>query len=192
LVCYLAAQQLLTSLPGQAELRNQYTAFDKQGVLVAGSHSTADALIGQLSQCMGWLHTAELLYPAWTTHDLYNDVSSVLTTHLIEQGRALANYYTQQIIDEVQRDWRAGKITRGLTLFIPYLDERQYEMRNYRVVVIPTGRILFRPEFVVGACRVTQRHVRKDPTLSQGTRWQLLSQLDSLIQAFESGPHSPQ
>jgi len=42
---------------------------------------------------------------------------------------------------------------------------------------------------VVGACRLAQREVRKDPTLSQATRWQLLSQLDSLIQSFEMASH---
>jgi len=187
----VAAQQLLISLPGQTDLPSHYTAFDKQGRLISGSHSTADALIGQLSQHMDWLHMAEQLYPGWTTHALYNDTASLLTDHLIEQGRALADYYTLQIIDDVRRDWRGGRITRGLTLFIPYLDERHYRMKKYQVVVTPVGRILFRPEFVVGACRVAQQHVRKDTALSQATRWQLLSQLDTISQAFEVEFRSP-
>jgi hypothetical protein len=59
------------------------------------------------------------------------------------------------------------------------------------VIVIPTGRILFRPEFVIGTCRLAEREVRKDPDLSQSTRWQLLSQLDSITQAFENEIRSP-
>ncbi len=188
---YLAARVLLTSLPNQVDLRRHYTAFDERGGQIIEPDSTADALIGQLSRRMDWLRTAEQLYPAWTTHDLYNHAAALLTAHLIEQGRALANYYTQQIIRDMRQEWRAGKITRGLTLFIPYLDERLYRMQKYKVIVIPTGRILFRPEFVIGACRLAERDVRKDPDLSQSTRWQLLSQLDSISQAFEVEIRSP-
>jgi hypothetical protein len=190
LTCYLAAQALLTSLPDQADLHDHYTAFDEHGVRTAELNDD-DALIGQLSRRLDWLRTAEWLYPAWTTHDLYNSASALLTAHLTDQGRALANYYTQQIINDVRQAWRAGKITRGLTLFIPYLDERLYRMKTHKVVVIPTGRILFRPEFVIGACRLAERKIRKDLNLSQSTRWQLLSQLDSITQAFEVEIRSP-
>jgi len=186
LTSYLAAQQLLTSLPGSADLYTNYTPFNKQGQLIVADHTTADALLAQLSQYMDRLHMAEQLYPGWTTHGLYNKVSTLLTTHFVEQGRALANSYTREIVSEIRQHWQAGKIARGLTLFIPYLDERRCRMEKYKVVVIPTGRILFRPEFIIGACRVSQHHVRKDPELSQATRWQLLSQLDSIIQAFET------
>lgn len=191
LTCYLAARALLTALPSQADLRDNYTAFDERGVRAAERYATADALIGQLSRRLDWLRTAEQLYPAWTAHDLYNNASALLTAHLIGQGRALANYHTQQIIHDMRQAWRAGRITRGLTLFIPYLDERLYRMKEYKMVVIPTGRILFRPEFVIGACRLAERDVRKDPTLSQSTRWQFLSQLDSITQAFEVEMRSP-
>jgi hypothetical protein len=191
LTCYLAAQALLTALPSQADLRDYYATFDEHGVRAAERSATADALIGQLSRRIDWLHTAEQLYPAWTTHDLYNNAAALLTAHLIEQGRALANYYTQQIIHDVRQAWRTGRITRGLTLFIPYLDERLFQMRKYTVIVIPTGRILFRPEFVIGACRLAERDVRKDTDLSQSTRWQLLTQLDSITQAFEVEIRSP-
>ncbi len=187
LVCYLAAQNLLLALPGPDDLRDRYTAFGPQGVLQV-DRAAADAYLIDLARSLEHLTLAEQLYPGWTAHALYNDAAAALTTHLIKQGRALAAYYTRQMVDDIHQAWQAGKLTRGLTLLIPYFDDRRYHMEAYRVVVVPTGRILFRPEFVVGACRLAQREVRKDPALSQATRWQLLSQLDSLIQSFEIAP----
>jgi hypothetical protein len=105
---------------------------------------------------------------------------------LTQQGRALANYHTRQIIAEIQARWQSREVIRGLTLRIPYLDEKHYRMTVCEVVVIPTGRIPFRPEFILGACRVEQQKVRKNPQFSQSTRWQLISQLDAIIQAFET------
>ncbi len=191
LTCYLAGQEIIVSLPNEPTLREHYTAFEKQGQLRVSDLNSAVAVVEHLSRFVHALHQIEELYPAWQTHDQYSEKHALLTTHLIDQGRALANYQTQKIIQDIQMSWKTGEMTRGLTIFLPYLDERQSNMEEYKIVVIPAGRILFRPEFIVGACRVTERQVRSDSNLSQATRWQLLSQLDTIIQAFEAQSYSP-
>jgi hypothetical protein len=191
LTCYLAGQQMLSSLPDEDDLSTRYTGFDGQGILLADGMNTAAAIVEKLSRFVHSLNLIEALYPAWRTDDSFSEKHALLMTHLIRQGRALANCHTQKLIREILTAWKAGELTRGLTIFLPFLDERQCRMDEYRIVVIPAGRILFRPEFVVGACRVAERKVRVDSDLSQATRWQLLSQLDAILQAFEDETHFP-
>ncbi|HEX3050474.1 MAG TPA: hypothetical protein VHP83_07455 [Aggregatilineaceae bacterium] len=186
LTCYLAAQQLLFSLPDEQTLQRDYTGFDQKGNLLTPNIQAAEAVVERLVAFLHLLHQIETLYPAWAAADRFSETHALLTTHLIHQGRALANFHTQKIIRDIMTAWKSSELTRGLTIFLPYFDEHHYRMEEYKIVVIPQSRILFRPEFVVGACRVSERHVRSASNLSQSTRWQLLSQLDTIIQAFES------
>ncbi len=191
LVAYSAARQILDlHIPDIAFLRKDYTVFDRHGHLLALNDNDAESAIGQLSRFVEWMHTVEKLYPGWTASDRYNETYSQITDHLAEQGRFLATYYTERMIEDLTGRWRRGELARGLTLFIPYLDEHHYRMDIYRVVVVPNARIPFRPQFVVSACRVAQREVRQDPRLSQGTRWQLIAQLDRIVRAFETRPEA--
>ncbi len=186
LAAYTAARHILVAhLPSIARITGDFAAFDDHGERLALSDTKADATIRHLCQYVEWLHVVERLYPGWTASDPYNEIYSTITGQLTEQGRALAHYYTVRLIDELMARWRRGEIARGLTLFIPYLDEQRYQMDTYKVVVVPNARIPFRPQFVVSACRVAQREVRLNPRLSQATRWQLISHLDQLIHAFE-------
>jgi hypothetical protein len=181
LIGYLVGKLLF----GQISSSGYSAAFDADNHLMV-SEAIAEETVRHLCQDMERLKMIEQLFPGWTADDTYNETSSLLATRLISQGRALAEYYTRQIIGDLAGRWQKGEIIRGLTLYIPYLNERLYIMERHQVVVIPTGRIAFRPEFVLGACRVAQQEVRKNARLSQATRWQLISQLDSIIQAFEA------
>jgi hypothetical protein len=172
LVEYIAAREIL--MRHVPDLDQPLQTIDGQ----------AETRVNQLSQYIQWLHTVEALYPGWTSADLYNEKYGQLVDLLTDQGRALAHQYTGDLIREVQESSRGG--LRGLTLFIPYLDEQLYRMTTYEVVVIPRSRIPYRPQFVVSACRIAQQEVRKNPRLSQSTRWQLVLQLDRVIQAFEA------
>ncbi len=194
LVSYLAAERLLEArLPDSKPLLADYKAFElhKRNLLL--SEAQADNIVYKLSNLVEILNLIENLYRGWTASDTYNEYYSLIISHLTEQGRALASYYTDQMINEVMEKARAGSIARGLTLFVPYLDERLYQMAKYKLVVMPVGRIPFRPEFIVSACRVAQRDVRHNQQFSQPTRWQLISALDRIIAAFDhlSGIEAP-
>ncbi len=189
LLRYMAAQYIVTHrIPPIEAIHSDYVAFDAQGHCITNDMPAADKLVVQLSQYLDWLRIAEQLYPGLAASNSYDEIHAQLISQITEQGRALATCYTEQIITDLRAQWKAGAIARGLTLFVPYLDERVYRMAEYKVVVIPNARIPFRPQFVVSACRVAEREVRQNPNLTQSTRWQLISQLDQLIQAFEVKP----
>jgi hypothetical protein len=188
LVAYLSARELLYDyVPTPDDLQSGSAVAIPQ-VRLNTSEDRVKAEVDRLCSYVEALRWVEQLYPGWTADDLYSEKYARLTARLTRQGHALAVYYTQRIIDDLLGRWHSGEVIRGLTLLVPYLDEQHYQMKTYRVEVIPTGRIAFRPEFVVGACRVTEQEVRHNPQLSQATRWQLISQLDMLSQAFETIP----
>ena len=172
---YLAAKHILFDLVPSVE-QIEALCHAPEGV---------SAVVERLSSYVQWMQFIDQIYPAWTADDLYNAKYSHLIQHLTALGRALAADETQQMIIDLVALWQGGDSLRGLKLLIPYLDERNYRMQTYPVIVIPSQRIPFRPEFVVGACRVEEQRVRKNPQLSQATRWQLISQLDSVLQTFE-------
>lgn len=184
LVMYSAADVILNEimLP-LSRIEADCTAFDKHERLLV-SESLAGPRVQGLIRYVKWLRIAGQLYPPWTTSDRYNDLFSHLTALLTQQGRALARLYTNQLIEEVRTGWKTGEIARGLTLFVPYLDERTYQIARYSVIVTPGGRIPFRPQFIVSACRVAEREVRTHTAFTQSTRWQLLARLDQILQAF--------
>jgi hypothetical protein len=189
LLRYMAAQHVLTRrIPSVEAIQSDYVAFDDEGHCIVATVDAADKLVDRLVQYLDWLHIAEQLYPGISTSDAYDAIRTQLISQLTEQGRALAACYTSQIATDLKAQWKAGKLARGLTLYVPYLDERDYRMAEYKIVVIPNARIPFRPQFVVSACRVAEREVRQNPNLAQSTRWQLISQLDQLSQAFDVKP----
>ncbi|MCC7447173.1 MAG: hypothetical protein IT324_07140 [Anaerolineae bacterium] len=189
LLRYMAAQHILTRrIPPVESIQSDYVAFDNEGHYIARSLDAADKLVDQLAQYVDWLHIAEQLYPGVSASDDYDAIRTTLIEQITAQGRALATCYTTQIATDLKAQWKAGKLARGLTLYVPYLDERAYRMTEYKIVVIPNARIPFRPQFVVSACRVAEREVRQHPNLTQSTRWQLISQLDQLSQAFDVKP----
>ena len=188
LIGYLTGETiLLHHIPNRGQIEAGYRVFNSQGGLSI-TLPEAEKTVAELSSFISRLRLVEKLYAGWTVSDNYNEIFAVLSTQITTQGRALAAYYTQKIANELHARWQKREIIRGLTLHIPYLDEKTYHMTIYEMVVIPVGRIPFRPEFIVGACRIEQQKVRKNPVLSQATRWQLVSQFDELIRVFEVTP----
>ena len=74
-----------------------------------------------------------------------------------------------------------------MSLTLPYFDDQQLEMRRFRFEVIPAGRIMFVPAFVVRAVREEQGKIAQDTRLSPSTRKYLLGQLELLEAAFDTG-----
>jgi hypothetical protein len=187
LVNYKTGQVILNHHVPSIQALEHYRAFSAHGDLLETAEQAA-ALVEQLCQYVLWFTVAEQLYPGWTADDKFSERYAHLTSILIPQGRALAQHRTTALITELKERSQRGEITRGLTVLVPYLDERIYRMTTYPIEIIPAGRIPFRPEFILAACRMEQQRIRKHPQLSQATRWQLISQLDLLIQAFEPQP----
>ncbi|MBX3081618.1 MAG: hypothetical protein KF716_08265 [Anaerolineae bacterium] len=185
LVNYSATATILTGRIPAASVITAMRAYDHKKQRLCKTDEEAEAIINRLTGYVEQLRIAEQLYPGWMASDLYTEKRSALLQQVTEQGAALAHAQTLDIIENLKQLWQRQSIGGGLTLFVPYMDEDSYHMRGYRVEVMPNARIPFRPDFVVSACRLAEQQVRQNRLFAQRTRWQLLTLLDLISQAFE-------
>jgi hypothetical protein len=73
-----------------------------------------------------------------------------------------------------------------LSITLPYFDDQNLEMEKSNLEIIPSGRIMFVPAFVVRASRGELAKVAQDTRLNISTRKHLLAQLKALETAFQS------
>jgi hypothetical protein len=106
---------------------------------------------------------------------------------LVNQGRALARYDMGGLIEEVQTRAAQNDLNRGLSLSVPYFDDQALTLEQLEFEVIPSGRIMFVPAFVVKSAREEQAKVCDDTRLNASTRHHVLQQLKRLERAFDDG-----
>ena len=159
-------------------------ALDDQAHLLVGSVNEAEAHISSMQSFLFVLHAAVSLAPFMIADSEYQRKRYGMLGQLINQGRALAACETTSIISTIKSRAASHDLNRGLSLSLPYFDDQDLEMRTRDFEVIPAGRVMFVPAFVVRAARQEQVKVVQDTRLSQSTRKYLLRQLDMLDKAF--------
>lgn len=164
----------------------QWVAFDDQDRLLVGSISEAEAHLASMQRFIHILHTAVGLAPYMVTDQTYQQKRYGMLGQLINQGRALARFQTREIIDTIKRRAAANDLNRGLSLSLPYFDDQTLDMKVHNFDIIPAGRIMFIPAFVVLAVRKESAKVEQDTRLDRSTRKHLLIELQILADAFES------
>lgn len=164
----------------------QWVAFDEQENLLVGSVKEAEAHVQSMQRYTMILHRALSLAPYISADEEYRRKRYGILGQLINQGRALANYKTSEIIAEVKRRVEKQSLNRGVSVTLPYFDDQALESHKSTIEIIPAGRIMFLPAFVVRAARGEQVKVAQDTRLNASTRRHLLSQLKMLEAAFES------
>jgi len=164
----------------------RWVAFDEQGRVLVNSVGEAEAHVASMQRFIAILHAAVSLASYIIADEDYQRKRYGMLGQLVNQGRWLARYQTGEIIQTIQRRSAAGDLNRGLSLSLPYFDDQALEMKMNDFVVIPAGRIMFVPAFVVRAAREEQVKVAQDTRLSHSTRVHLLAELKALEQAFES------
>ena len=162
----------------------QWVALDDQGQLLVGSVNEAEAHIASMQSFLFVLHSAVSLAPYMIADLEYQQKRHGMLGQLINQGRALATYETLAMITTIKSRAAAHDLNRGLSLSLPYFDDQDLEMRTRDFEVIPNGRVMFVPAFVVRAARQEQVKVVQDTRLSQSTRKYLMAQLAMLEKAF--------
>jgi hypothetical protein len=162
----------------------QWVAFDEHDNLVVGSHTEAEADIASMQRFLFVLHAAVSLAPYMVADEDYQRKRYGILGQLVNQGRALARFETRGIIHTIQRRAAASDLNRGLSLSLPYFDDQTLEMKTRDFEVIPGGRIMFVPAFVVRAARDEAVKVAQDTRLDPGTRRHLLDELAVLERAF--------
>jgi len=102
----------------------------------------------------------------------------------VERGRELAGRAVEEIIEEMWRRAARHQLDRGVRLSFPFYDDHRLSLRWREFTVIPRGRILFVPAFVVLAAEREIERVRQDRQYSESTRLHLVELLERLGAAF--------
>jgi hypothetical protein len=162
----------------------QWISFDDNGKLLVGSVKEAEANLASMQRFVDILHTASSLAPYIISDDEYQKKRYGMLGQLINQGRALARFKTLDIIHTIQERAMAGSLNRGLSLSLPYFDDQSLRLMSTDFEVIPAGRIMFVPAFVVRAAREEEAKRIQDTRFNQSTRKHLISLLQLLEDAF--------
>ena len=164
----------------------QWVAFDQNGEMLVKSVDEANAHVKSMQRFMEVLFLAVALAPYISADEEYAKKRYGMLGQLINQGRALAIYQTKEIITRINERVRAGSLNRGLRLSLPYFDDQELKIDISNFEVIPSGRIMFVPAFVVRAVRQEEVKVSQDTRYNPSTRKHLLHLLELLEQAFEN------
>ena len=165
----------------------QWVAFDDEDHLLVNSVSEAEAHLASMQRFLEILHAAVSLAPYIVADETYQQKRYGMLGQLINQGRALARYETIDIINTIKARAARHDLNRGLSLSLPYFDDQTLTMELNDFEVIPAGRIMFVPAFVVRAASEEQVNVSEDTRLSPSTRRHLLHELRMLERAFNEG-----
>lgn len=164
----------------------QWVAFDNQYHLLVGSLDEARAYIASMQRYLFVLHAAVGLAPYMVADEQYQQKRYGILGQLVNQGRSLTRYQVQEIVSRIQHRAVEHDLNRGLSISLPYFDDQNLTVENYEFEVVPAGRIMFVPAFVVRACHDQQLKVAQDTRLSPSTRKHLLTELYLLGKAFYS------
>ncbi len=162
----------------------QWVAFGDDGSLLVNSVAEAESFLGSMQRYVAILHTASSLAPYMLADEEYQRKRYGILGQVINQGRALAKYRTVQIIKTIQDRVALGTLNRGLSIGLPYFNDQDLNMAETKLEVIPAGRIMFKPVFVVRSVRLHLAKTEQDTRLNSSTRKHLLQELEMLEQAF--------
>jgi hypothetical protein len=162
----------------------QWVAFDEKDRLLINKAAEAEGYLASMQNYVGILHLALTLAPYMVADQTYQRKRGGMLGQLVNQGRALARFYTRDISEKIQHRARESRLNRGLSLTMPFFDDQQLKMRQYDVTIIPAGRIEFVPAFVVRAVRLEAAKVAQDTRINSSTRKHLLAQFAMLEDAF--------
>jgi hypothetical protein len=165
----------------------QWVAFDDQGDLLVGDVKEAEAHVASMQRYIEILHIASSLAPYIIADEEYQKKRYGMLGQLINQGRALARYKTQEIIQTIKERSASGSLNRGLSLSLPYYDDQELKMGMTKFEIIPAGRIMFVPAFVVRAAREETAKRIQDTRFNASTRKHLIAELRMLEDAFYQG-----
>jgi hypothetical protein len=164
----------------------QWVAFDDQDQLLVSTVAEAEAHLVSMQRYLNILHAAVYMAGYMVVDEQYQQKRYGMLGQFINQGRAMARYRTREIIQTIKRRAAAQSLNRGLSLSLPYLDDQDLRMKTYPFEVIPAGRIMFIPAFVIRAVREEQAKVGQDTRLSPSTRKHIIVELKLLEDAFEA------
>lgn len=167
----------------------QWVAFNTNGELIASTEQEAKERIHFMENYMHRLLLVLAIDPAITEEKAFQQRYYGMVSQWTHQGRAYAQYQTLQIIRTIRQRAQQNSLNRGLSLSLPFFDDQAMELRTFDFEVIPPGRILFEPFFVVQAVEDAKARVSIDPSFNDTTRQHLLAELELLQKSFAFHHH---
>jgi len=164
----------------------QWIAFETNGNMLVHTTAESESHITAMQKYLSILHMAVGLSPCMVADRDYLQKRNGILGQLVNQGRLLAKYQTNEIIEEINQRAKNNSLNRGLSLSLPYFDDQDLSIKLHRFEVIPSGRIMFVPAFVVRASLEEQAKIVQDTRLSPSTRKYLIQELKMLETAFLS------
>ena len=164
----------------------QWVAFDSNDKLIVNTVGQAQAHVASMQRFLTILFAARSLAPYMVADGEFEKKRYGMLGQLVNQGRALARYQTREIIRTIQERANAQSLNRGLSLSLPYFDDQKLRIETHNFVIIPAGRIMFVPAFVVRAALEEQAKIAQDTRFSHSTRTHLMAELQMLGDAFEN------
>jgi hypothetical protein len=162
----------------------QWVAFDGKGNLLIGSIDEAEACIASMQQYLHVLNIAIVIAPFMIADEMCQQKRYGMLGQLVNQGRALAHFQVMEIVRTIKRRAAVHNLDRGLSLSLPYFNDQTLLLEEYNFEIIPAGRVMFIPAFVVLAVQAQGVKVAQDTRLSPSTRRQLLRELSILENTF--------
>jgi hypothetical protein len=162
----------------------QWVAFDEQHHLLVRDLDEAEAQIIAMKRYFSVLQTAVGLAPYMVADEEYQCKRYGILGQLVNQGRALANYEVDEIIRTIKHRATSHDLDRGFSLRLPYFNDKTLALENYHFDIIPAGRVMFVPAFVVLAVRAQGAKVAQDTRFNKSTRRHLLMELSTLEEIF--------
>lgn len=161
-----------------------WIALGGDGNLLAQSVKEAHSRLTCMQTYLDNLQVAVSLAPYMVVDEVYQQKRYGMVGQLVNQGHAIAWYETGQAINLIKQRAANNNLNRGLTLSLPYFDDQRLEYRTLDFTIIPPGRYMYVPAFVVLAARREQTLVAQDTRLSLSTRKYLLAELSLLEKTF--------
>jgi hypothetical protein len=163
----------------------QWVAFDDKGKMLVKSTDEAEAHIASMQRFLDVLFAARSLAPYMIADEEFEKKRYGMLGQLVSQGRALAQHLNADIIRVIKERAASQSLNRGLSLKLPYFDDQDLRIKTHNFVVIPAGRIMFVPAFVVRAALEEEAKVAQDTRFSTSTRKHLISELQVLGEVFD-------
>ena len=164
----------------------QWVAFDDHGKMLVNSTDEAEAHIASMQRFLDILFAARSFAPYMIADEEFEKKRYGMLGQLVNQGRALAIYLNNEIVRLIKERAASQSLNRGLSLRLPYFDDQDLRIKTHNFVVIPAGRIMFVPAFVVRAALEESAKVAQDTRFNSSTKKHLISELQTLEEAFES------
>jgi len=103
----------------------QWVAFGGNGELLVNSTKEAEAHVASMQHFLSVLFSARSLAPYMVAEDEFEKKRYGMLGQLVNQGRALANHLTNEIIGLIKTRAAEQSLNRGLSLRLPYFDDQE-------------------------------------------------------------------